>query len=309
MRLSLSHIVGILRRNFRLWAADLSRSGGQYDALMRLSLAGRRARYEELREQRLQKSKKILAGYGYKVFSQSDEDGIIAEIFRRIGMTNRVFVEFGVGNGLENNTVALLYQGWSGLWIEGSSKFCEEIRSAFGTAIENSSLSLVNEFVTPENINTLISMNVRDREIDILSVDIDGNDAHVLSQIKCVSPRVLVIEYNAKLGPLISYCMAYDANYHWTKTDRFGASLKFFETMLDQHGYFCVGCNVVGTNAFFVRKDLVGELFASPFTAEEHFEPARYELVGLPSGHPCSADLFGHRVTDEAGLRRCNDAT
>lgn len=300
MRWGPGRIAGVLRRNFRLWSAAMTRSPDQFDAVVRLSLAGRRARYEELRAQRLQTSTKILAGHGLKVFSQSDEDGIIAEIFRRIGMTNRVFVEFGVGNGLENNTVALLYQGWSGLWIEGSPEFCGEIRTAFGTAIENRRLSLVNEFVTPENIDTLIPKHVKGREIDLLSVDIDGNDAHVLSQIKCVSPRVLVVEYNAKFGPSISYCMAYDANYQWRKTDRFGASLKYFETMLAQQGYCCVGCNVVGTNAFFVRQDLVGELFASPFTAEAHFEPARYELVGLPSGHPCSPDLFGHRVSHES---------
>jgi acyl-CoA reductase-like NAD-dependent aldehyde dehydrogenase len=40
-------------------------------------------------------------------------------IFNRIGLTNRVFVEFGVGDGLENNTAALLFDGWSGLWIAG----------------------------------------------------------------------------------------------------------------------------------------------------------------------------------------------
>src|ERR1039458_2203663 len=34
-----------------------------------------------------------LTRFGYKVFSQSDEDGIIAEIFRRIGVDNQVFFE------------------------------------------------------------------------------------------------------------------------------------------------------------------------------------------------------------------------
>ncbi|MDR0579328.1 MAG: hypothetical protein LBG21_01855 [Campylobacteraceae bacterium] len=45
-----------------------------------------------------------LERFGYKVYSQNDEDGIISEIFHRIGTANRVFVEFGVENGLENNT-------------------------------------------------------------------------------------------------------------------------------------------------------------------------------------------------------------
>src|ERR1700758_747686 len=61
-----------------------------------------------------------LERYGFKVYSQCDEDGIIQEIFNRIGLTSSTFVEFGVGNGLENNTLKLLLEGWSGLWIEGN---------------------------------------------------------------------------------------------------------------------------------------------------------------------------------------------
>ncbi len=43
--------------------------------------------------------------FEYQVFSQHYEDGIIDEIFKRIGTTNRIFVEFGVGDGVENNSV------------------------------------------------------------------------------------------------------------------------------------------------------------------------------------------------------------
>jgi hypothetical protein len=38
----------------------------------------------------------FLKKFEFKVHSQNDEDGIIEEIFNRIGETNRVFVEFGV---------------------------------------------------------------------------------------------------------------------------------------------------------------------------------------------------------------------
>ena len=55
---------------------------------------------------------------GYRVYSQADEDGILHEIFRRIGEGNRTFLELGVGNGLENNTLFLLVQGWSGIWMD-----------------------------------------------------------------------------------------------------------------------------------------------------------------------------------------------
>lgn len=270
--------------------------GSLSDLLMRNSIAIRRARYEELVKEKLRMAPKALAGYGYKIFSQSDEDGIINQIFGRIGVTNKTFVEFGVGDGIENNTAALIYEGWSGLWIEGSGTFCEKIGSVFESAIAIGQLKLINSYVTPENINDLISDGIKLPEIDLLSVDIDGNDAHVYDAITCINPRVIVFEYNAKFGPSLSYCMAYDGNYAWKKTDRFGASLKYFENLLRGKGYSCVGCNIVGTNAFFVRDDLLDDHFLAPYTSEVHFEPARYELVGLPSGHPCSFETFGTRL-------------
>src|SRR5262245_45118968 len=62
---------------------------------------------------------RCLTRKGYKAYSQFDEDGLLDEIFRRIGVTNKFFVEFGVGDGLENNTVYRMAAGWSGVWIEG----------------------------------------------------------------------------------------------------------------------------------------------------------------------------------------------
>src|SRR4051794_18750785 len=45
---------------------------------------------------------------GAKYFSQNDEDGILLEILRRIGLEKGVAAELGIGNGLENNTLILL---------------------------------------------------------------------------------------------------------------------------------------------------------------------------------------------------------
>ena len=62
---------------------------------------------------------RTLTAYGFTAYSQADEDGMIEELFRRIGVTDRTFVEFGSGDGLENNTVYLLLTGWRGLWLDG----------------------------------------------------------------------------------------------------------------------------------------------------------------------------------------------
>jgi hypothetical protein len=72
-------------------------------------------------------------------------------------------------------------------------------------------------------------------------------------------------------------------------------SLTFLEKNVD--GYCLVGCNITGTNAFLVRKDLVADHFLEPFTAENHYEPARYYLTSFSSGHPASYKTLENSLT------------
>lgn len=227
---------------------------------------------------------KCLTLSGYKVYSQCDEDGMIREIFRRIGETGKTFVEFGVGDGLENNTLALLFEGWKGLWIDGSEKLTSRIREGLKDTIETGRLTVTNAFITKENINELISSSIDEGEVDLLAIDMDGNDFHVFESISCINPRVVVIEYNAKFPPPVHYCMAYDKGHKWSGDDNFGASLKFLEEGFREKGYCLVGCSLTGANAFFVRQDLVADRFLEPYSAERHYEPARYFLGRLTSG-------------------------
>lgn len=240
--------------------------------------------------QRYQDPKNLLT-YGYKVYSQNEEDGIIREIFNRIGVTNKVFVEFGV-DPLENNTLALLFDGWKGLWIDAYEKYVNIIKNNYSDIIKSGQLKIVHSFVTKSNIDSTISSNMDYEEIDLLSVDIDGNDYYVLDAISCVNPRVIAIEYNAKFAPPILYCMDYDESHVFRHNDNFGVSLKFLEINLVKKGYRLVGCNITGVNAFFVREDLVLDKFQAPFTAENHYEPARYYLGGFSSGWTASYDAL-----------------
>ena len=52
-------------------------------------------------------------------------------------------------------------------------------------------------FITLDNINQLIQKSGLDRELDLLSIDIDGNDYWIWEAINGIRPRVAVIEYNA----------------------------------------------------------------------------------------------------------------
>ena len=237
-----------------------------------------------LTERRLQ-NEKCLERFGFKVYSQNDEDGIIEEIFNRIGTTNKIFVEFGVENGLECNGHYLLHKDWRGFWMDGSEKNIREIYTRFYPAISNRRLACREAFITRENINQLIS-SVVTGEIDLLSIDIDGNDYHVWQAINVVNPRVVVIEYNAKFPPNHVWIMTYNANHHWDGSDCQGASLKALELLGRQLGYQLVGTNLNGVNAFFVRNDLVGEKFIQTATAEELYNPYRGYFQKYINGHP-----------------------
>lgn len=235
---------------------------------------------------------KKLNRYEFKVFSQAGEDGIISEIFNRIGTTNKFFVEFGVGNGLENNSAYLLVKGWQGYWIEGSERFCKSIRQSFKDLIVNQQLTLKNTFITAENIEDFFREGNVPTELDLLSIDIDGNDYWVWQAITNYRPRVVILEYNAIYPPESSWVMQYNPSHQWKYNSHMGSSLKALEKLGHQKGYKLVACSFSGVNAFFVREDLLADHFCSPFSAENHYEPARYFLCSQKAGHPRAFGKF-----------------
>jgi hypothetical protein len=221
-----------------------------------------------------------LLSHGYKVYSEGMEDGILAEIFRRIGVSSRRFVEIGVQDGLECNSAYLLLQGWSGAWIDGAPDNAARARATFASY----PVEVLDQFVTAENADALISRLAGEDGLDLLSIDIDSNDYWVWKAVRSVRPRVVVIEYNATLPPHLRRTVAYDPTRFWTGTNFFGASLGALAALGEEKGYRLVGCSPAGVNAFFVRDDLGGDRFCAPFTAENHYEPPRYYLAG-PAGH------------------------
>jgi hypothetical protein len=228
------------------------------------------------------KEPKRLGVHEFQMFSQSGADGIVAEIFRRIGRTNSVFVEFGVGNGLENNTTALLLQGWSGIWIEASKRNIRQIRKELRPLIDKRKLTVLAQLVTRDNIVAHLEGCGLPRDPDLVSIDIDGNDYWVWEALLSrYAPRVVVIEYNALLGPSAPWVMEYNpahARERVIATSYYGASLKAVEMLGRRKGYSLVGCDFLGVNAFFVRNDLLEDRFCAPYNSENHFEPNRLFL-------------------------------
>jgi hypothetical protein len=221
-----------------------------------------------------------LLSHGYKVFSQNQEDGMIAEVFRRIGTSSERFIEIGIEDGLECNSTFLLMQGWTGTWIEGSKECADKARLAFASY----RVQVLNQYVSAANADAMITDLVGTEELDLLSIDTDTIDYWIWQAIKTVKPRLVVIEYNATWPPYIRKTVAYDPNMVWDGTNFSGASLGALEAIAREKGYCLVGCSLAGVNAFFVREDLVADKFCAPFTAENHYELPRFDLAG-PFGH------------------------
>jgi hypothetical protein len=237
---------------------------------------------------------KRLENYGFKVYSQSDEDGIIEEIFRRLGIEKGRFCEIGVENGLECNSLYLIHKGWKGVWIEGNKDQKARIENKFAS-IMRKRLDLVISFVTRENINDLMRQNGVGPDIDFLSIDIDGNDIYVLDAIE-IRPKVICVEYNAKFPASLSKQQAYNPNHVWKGTDYFGSSLRALTEAADKKGYVLVGTNITGANAFFVRKELAEGLFTEAGQVDRLYNPPRYWLISdhyQYIGHPAD---FGSYV-------------
>lgn len=240
--------------------------------------------------ERMQNSK-ALENYGYKVYSQNDEDGIIEEIFNRIGTTNKTFIEFGLQDGLESNTHYLLFKDWKGLWIECDENDYQKICHKFVNVIKDGQLQVLKAFITKDNINQLFIQSGVEGEIDLLSIDIDGNDYYVFECIEAVQARVVIMEYNGKFPPNYAWKQAYNAEHIWYGSDKHGASLLELTQLASKKGYSLVGTNINGCNAFFVRDDLVNETFLQPFTSEYLYNPMRVNLKHR-SGHPSNNCLY-----------------
>jgi hypothetical protein len=219
---------------------------------------------------------------GAKHFSQNDEDGILLEILRRIGLAGGVALEFGVGNGLENNSLILLMLGWKVLWVGG-----EDLWISLPKNCEN--LRFTKEWVSQENCAQTVSHNLdmmRVSNLDVIGIDLDGNDIYITESLLQAGhrPSVYIIEYNGKFPPPIKWRIKYNPAHQWDFSDYQGASLQDFVDVMSAAGYKLVCCNITGANAFFVRSDHLDKFADVPSDVSELFCPADYNWF-VQRGH------------------------
>lgn len=218
--------------------------------------------------------------YERKIYSQNGEDGILEELFNRIGCGGRFFVEFGVESGVECNTRLLAAErGWSGVMIEGNPANYRRLAAFYAGQPQ---IRTVHSFITRDNIVPLFQEHQVPDRPDLLSIDIDGNDYWVWQALHAYKPRAVVIEYNASYPPPQLRVTPYDPAFAWDCTSYFGASLCSLAVLGVSLGYALIGSDSRGINAFFVRRDLLERCGFPELSAGQAYHPPGYGRGGHP---------------------------
>ena len=192
-------------------------------------------------------------------FSQNGEDGIIEVVLSHLRSPNRYFVEIGASDGLENNTTWLaLVRRYGGLWIEGdpdASKKCRDLFASLNYGVEIASM-----FATLETAPAIVA-KAREKNPDLLSIDIDGNDYYIADALfkAGLKPKICVVEFNSAFGPELSVTVPYVSDFRVRsgagENLYYGCSLQGWKKFFERSGYEFITVDANGVNAFFAHPD------------------------------------------------------
>lgn len=100
--------------------------------------------------------------------------------------------------------------------------------------------------------------------VDIVSLDLDGNDYWIMSNLELDGVSIVVVEYNSIFGPISKVTIPREDSFFRTKAHYsnlyYGASLSAWIHLFTEKGFRFVGTNLAGNNAFFVANENLNKL-------------------------------------------------
>lgn len=206
---------------------------------------------------KLAKSSKLIGGYRVNLlmadamlpvefhrdkYSQLGEGAALGHIFRVIGTTDKLAVEFGAWDGIYISNTAFLRKerGWNGILFDA----------------EHDGEGVIKVRLTAANIAETFREHGVPEQFDLMSIDVDGNDFWLWNALCDFEPRVVVVEYNCTFDATESVAIKYNPYHVWDQTRYFGASLRAMWKLGKSRGYSLVGISPT-LNAFFVKRELI----------------------------------------------------
>lgn len=194
--------------------------------------------------------------YGYNVYSQNGEDGIIQELLKLLHIDSGWVVEFGACDGkyLSNTFNLVENNNFNAVYIEGDETFYKKLLT---TSKQFKNITPLNCFIQPTGVCSLT--NVLEKtlipvDFEILSIDVDGIDYHIWENFEKYSPQIVIIEINSSFKPDIEII-------HSESNPVTGSSFLSTLKLGINKGYTLV-CHT--GNMFFLRNDLLGDIQFNP---------------------------------------------
>lgn len=226
-----------------------------------------------------------LNDYERSEYSQNGEDGIIAKLVETLGVTGRTFFEIGAADGAQNNSMALIEQGWRGAVVDMSPHNMEAFNARLAAAGKRDDVQVVCGRVTWGNVSKLVAQ-LKWPQPTLLSLDIDSIDYYVAKRLLDggMRPEIVVCEYNPFLGPhplTVDYAEEF-ARYAFQPDFGlyYGASLSAWKHLFGTAGYRFLCVDSSGVNAFFAAGHLpTGSLTGLNFAYSQTFTN-KYRATG-----------------------------
>lgn len=194
----------------------------------------------------------------------------LRNLFEQIGTTTKFLVDIGANNGYaSSNTRIFLDRGWQGLLLDSDRRGNPEV---------------VEARLTPSNVEDTLLRHGCPQDIDLLSIDIDGQDYYIWQAMHQINPRVVCIEYNAHFTHDERVVMVQDDSHEWDGSFSYGASLRALVELAGLKGYDLVG-EVDSLDIIFARKGLCKPM--DPQTIKLPYHPlfGPYRSNGPLSNH------------------------
>lgn len=198
-------------------------------------------------------------------FSRFKEDQILAQYIAELLPSGHggTAVDIGAGDGARwSNTYALFSNGWKGVGFESDSPKFRKLARAYR---HFPGVSASSDRVTPDTVAPLLKSLRVEKNFEVLSLDIDGNDYWVLKAILSeFRPRLIVTEINEKIPPPIRFIAKYDPNFQ-LRHHFYGFSIMSLADLCRGHDYAILDLEY--NNAFLAPKELPGVSPLDPETA------------------------------------------
>ena len=125
--------------------------------------------------------------------SQFGEAAIVSGILEAIGTTNRWCLEVGAGGGVQySNTRHLIEQEWQAVLIECNSKKYTNLKKI---SPNNHCFCIEVQPTGAHSLDAIMDLCHAPEVLDLMSIDIDGQEWHIWNCLKKHSARVVIIEY------------------------------------------------------------------------------------------------------------------